>query len=266
MNCQNRKIYGKITLFYLIYIGKLMASREIYYEEGRFSISYEIINPSKETAIVILHGWGSNKEIMRQAFGKRLPNYKHIYIDMPGFGRSSNDMVLETIDYAIIIQRFLNQIHIKADIVMGHSFGGKVATLMDTPHLVLLSSSGILVPKPLTVKLKIAFTKSLKSIGLGGVTNILKSRDVEGMSHTMYQTFKHIVDEKFEDNFSHSKSKALLFWGKDDTATPLWTAKKIDELIPNSTLYPLDGDHFFFLNHSEFISETIERSFKNDIS
>ena len=252
--------------YYLIYIGKLMASREIYYEEKRFTISYEIVNPSKQEAIVILHGWGSNKEIMKKAFGTTLKKLKHIYIDMPGFGKSSNDMVLETRDYAIIIQRFLNQIHTKAYIIMGHSFGGKVATLMDSPNLVLLSSSGILVPKPIKVKFKIAMSKTLKALGLKGFTNIFRSSDVKGMNHNMYQTFKHIVDEKFEDNFKNSHSQAILFWGKYDTATPLWTATKIEELLPHSKLYTLDGDHFFFLKYSKFISDTITRSFLNDIS
>jgi len=243
-----------------------MASREIYYDERRFTISYLIVNPSKQETIIILHGWGSNKEIMKQAFGKKLEKFRHIYIDMPGFGKSNNDMVLETRDYAIILQRFLNQIDTNPYIIMGHSFGGKVATLMDSPNLVLLSSSGILVPKPLTIKLKIAMSKGLKYLGLKGFTNIFRSNDVKGMSHNMYQTFKNIVDEEFEDNFKHSSSEAILFWGKDDTATPLWTANRIDELLPYSKLYALDGDHFFFLKHSQFISDTITRRFLNDIS
>jgi len=238
-----------------------MASREIYYREERFTISYEIVNPSKQEAIVILHGWGSNKDIMKKAFGSTLPRFKHIYIDMPGFGKSSNDMILETKEYAIIIDKFLNQIDTKAYIIMGHSFGGKVATLMDSPNLVLLSSSGILVPKPIKVKFKIAMSKTLKVLGLQIFTNIFRSSDVEGMNNNMYQTFKNVVDEDFEDNFKNSNSQAILFWGKEDTATPLWTANKIEKMISGSKLYALNGDHFFFLKHNKFISDTITRSF-----
>ena len=60
------------------------------------------------------------------------------------------------------------------------------------------------------------------------------------MSHEMYETFKNVVDEDFEDSFSASKSKALCFWGKEDTATPLYTGEKIAGLdcqIQNSTLW-----------------------------
>jgi pimeloyl-ACP methyl ester carboxylesterase len=234
-----------------------MASKEIYYKEQSFTLSYELVNQSKEKALLILHGWGSNKEIMKQAFGKTLPEYKHIYLDMPGFGKSNNDMILTTKDYAYIIQLFLDTLKITPTIAMGHSFGGKVATLLNTPCLVLLSSAGVVTEKPWSIKLKIATVKFLKPLGMRFIRDIFKSKDVEGMSHEMYETFKNVVDEDFEEEFSKSKSRALCFWGKEDTATPLYTGEKIAGLIKNSKFYPLDGDHYFFLHHRDFIAKTI---------
>ena len=76
-----------------------MASKEIRYNDKSFQLSYELVNPTQEEVLLILHGWGSNKEIMKQAFGKTLPHYKHIYLDMPGFGKSNNEMILTTEDY-----------------------------------------------------------------------------------------------------------------------------------------------------------------------
>jgi len=49
----------------------------------------------------------------------------------------------------------------------------------------------------------------------------------------------------------------LLFWGKEDTATPLWSGEKIASLLTKSQFYPLPGDHFFFLKHSNFIAQTL---------
>ncbi len=239
-----------------------MASREIEYKGQVFDIAYELLNPSQKETLLILHGWGSNKEIMRQAFGKHLQEYKHIYIDMPGFGKSSNPIVLETEDYAHIVRLFLDTLGVELQIAMGHSFGGKVATLLDPPSLVLLSSSGVLVPKVWQVRLKIALFKALKPFGLDRLHQLFVSDDAKGMSHEMYETFKNVVNEQFEENFTKVEGKALLFWGKEDSATPLWTAQKIDGLIKDSKLYPLDGDHFFFLKHSQFIAETITSSCK----
>ena len=239
-----------------------MASREIIYQGNQFDLSYEIVNPSQKEVLLILHGWGSSKEIMMQAFGKTLPEYKHIYLDLPGFGKSSNEIVLTTADYATIVKLFLESVGADVKIAMGHSFGGKVSTLLKPPCLVLLSSSGVLVPKPLGVQMKIKLFKLFKSLGFESVRNFFISDDAKGMSQEMYETFKNIVNEPFEEIFSDYSGKGLLFWGKEDTATPLWTAEKIATLMPDSRLYPLDGDHFFFLKHSAFIAQTISTTCK----
>ena len=70
-----------------------MAIKQIKYSNKTFNISYEILNPRCKNTIVFLHGWGSNKEIMKQAFGEFLKDYKHIYIDMPGFGKLSKSLL-----------------------------------------------------------------------------------------------------------------------------------------------------------------------------
>ncbi|MBN2825114.1 MAG: alpha/beta hydrolase [Campylobacterales bacterium] len=239
-----------------------MALKEIEYKNQHFQISYEIVNPAQTMNFIVLHGWGSNKNIMKQAFGKTLPHCKHIYIDMPGFGNSTNETVLTTHDYANIIQKFLDTLHASSDIAMGHSFGGKVATLLNPSTLVLLSSSGILVPKPFKVRAKIALFKLLKPLGFSKLRNIFVSNDAKGMNQAMYETFKNVVNEDFEANFGAFANQALLFWGIDDTATPLYTGEKIHSMIESSQFYPLDGDHYFFLHHTPFIAQTIENQIK----
>ncbi len=234
-----------------------MALKEIEYDKKKFKISYNIEGKG-DRAILILHGWGSNKEIMSKNLSPHFKILKQIYIDLPGFGNSPNEHFLKTSDYAKIVKKFLKEINQEVDIVAGHSFGGKVATLMKPNNLVLLSSAGILVPKPLDVKIKIALSKIFKNLGLSKINKIFVANDAKEMNEGMYETFKYVVNEDFEDNFKNYQGKALLFWGKDDTATPLWTGEKINNLISNSKLYPLDGDHFFFVKHSKFIAQTIE--------
>ncbi len=241
-----------------------MAIYDIEYKGKRFELSYAVKNPSAKEAILILHGWGSNKEIMQQAFGRYLGGFKHIYLDMPGFGASPNeDTVLTTHDYAEIVKLFLQAINAEVLVAAGHSFGGKVATLLNPKCLVLLSSAGILVPKPLKIRLKIAIFKALKPFGIAKLRKLFVSADAKEMNQAMYETFKNVVDEPFEKNFANYKGKALLFWGKEDTATPLWTGEKIEKLIDNSKLYPLNGDHYFFLQNAPFISQEIEKNCKD---
>lgn len=235
-----------------------MASKDIKFGGKIYTISYEILNLSSSPAIVFLHGWGANKEIMKKAFGKFLNDFKHVYIDMPGFGASNMHEDLYTKDYAEIMRLFLKEINITPALIVGHSFGGKVATLLKPANLALLSSAGIVTKKPFFVRFKIAIFKILKALGFGFLYKIFATKDVKGMSKQMYETLKNVVNEDFTNKFKEYKGRALIFWGEDDSATPLKSGERIHGLISNSDFHPLKGDHFFFLLHARYISGVID--------
>ncbi len=236
-----------------------MARKEISHDGRRYAIHYDIVNPSASRDFLILHGWGSHKEIMKQAFANYLPQYRHIYVDMPGFGKSATDAVLTTEIYASVLSCFLEAIDARADLVAGHSFGGKVALLLDPKLLILLSSAGIVVPKPVSVRLKIALFKLLKPFGGTRLRKLFASADAREMPQNMYETFKNVVDEDFSDRFAARKGPALLFWGISDTATPLWTGRKIAGLMPQAKLFEMEGDHYFFLKQGGKIADIIAK-------
>lgn len=236
-----------------------MAIREVSISDKKFEISYEILNPKVQKEILFLHGWGANKETMKQAFSPYLNNFRHIYLDLPGFGKSSNEYVLNTNDYAVIVKNFLNDLSLKPLVVVGHSFGGKIATLLAPKLLVLLSSAGIPKQKSLKTKLKIAAAKLFKPILGDSFANFFRTKDAWGLPKNMYETLKNVVDEDFSEIFSKIESKTLIFWGRDDDATPLYCGLKLASLIKNSTFYELDGNHYFFLFHAKQISEIIDQ-------
>ncbi len=238
-----------------------MAIKSIQYNQHTLDISYEIINQKASVDIIILHGWGSNKELMKTSFSKYMSGFRHIYIDLPGFGNSTCNIALKTEDYARIVELLMIHINASKDIIVGHSFGGKVATLLEPKVLVLLSSAGIYIPKPLKVSAKIALFKAIKLFGSERLRDMFVAEDAKTLSEPMYQTFKNVVDEDFTKEFENFQNKALLCWGKEDTATPLHTGKKIESLIKNSTLVEYDSDHYFFMKYAEDISTKIENSF-----
>ncbi|MDN5377363.1 MAG: hypothetical protein PWQ42_659 [Sulfurospirillum sp.] len=239
-----------------------MALKEIVYDGEVYQLSYEILNPTCKDDIVFLHGWGSNKEIMKNAFQNEFDGFRQVYIDLPGFGNSSIVKVIETRDYANIINTFLESLHVQKNIILGHSFGGKVATLLQPQYLVLLSSAGILVPKSLQIRLKIKIFKLFKNILPKSWFKFFASKDVSGMSQLMYEVLKRVVDEDFTSIFSNVKSKTLLFWGEKDSATPLHSGHKIHSLIEKSEFFHYDGDHFFFTKFSKQISKIIKERVK----
>lgn len=235
-----------------------MATKNLIVDNKNFDISYEIVNPTATKDIIFLHGWGSNKDIMKNVFSPYLKDFRHIYIDLPGFGRSLNNYVLTTKDYAKIVDEFLNLISSSKDVIAGHSYGGKVATLLNPKNLVLLSSAGILEEKSFDVKAKIFFAKVFNVLGLRVITKRFRSKDVNTMSENMYATFKNVLNEDFSSYFSNFSNNALVFWGEKDTATSLESGKKMASLLKKSTFTSYDGDHFFFVQNAKNISERIE--------
>lgn len=234
-----------------------MAVKEIKYGGKIYRISYETANPANKDVALFLHGWGANKEIMKKAFGAYFKDLRHVYVDMPGFGASSMHGALATKDYAKIMKSFLDELGANPKIIFGHSFGGKVATLLNPQYLALLSSAGIVAKKPLWVRFKIALFKFLKLFGLGFLYKFFATKDVKGMSKTMYETLKNVVDEDFSSKFADFGGRAFIFWGEEDKATPLKSGERVSRLIKNSEFHVLKGDHFFFLLHARYIDGVV---------
>jgi len=238
-----------------------MALKSFQHDQHTYSIAYEIVNPTAKHDIIILHGWGSSKEIMKQAFEPYMGRFRHIYIDLPGFGGSINHTVLDTTEYARILEAFFELIAAKKEIIVGHSFGGKVATLLNPDLLVLLSSAGISVPKPLKIKMKIKLTKFANALGIKKLGKLFRAKDAKALNTLMYETFKKVVDEDFTDEFKSFHNKALICWGEDDTATPLLSGQKISNLIDKNRFTVYQGDHFFFINRAKSIASEIEEEY-----
>lgn len=236
-----------------------MAVKSFFYKGNALSLSYEILNPNGTIDILFLHGWGSSKTLMKQAFGKTLPNFRHIYVDLPGFGGSSPLDALTTADYAAIMAQLIEELGLQKKVILGHSFGGKVATLLNPQLLVLVASAGILVPKSLKIRVKIALFKLLKITGLTSLRRFFVAPDAQGMSEGMYQTFKNVVNEDFSATFKAFSHRALLCFGDADTATPLWAGEKIAQLIPNSRLVTYHGDHYFLFKEGASIAAEIDK-------
>lgn len=222
--------------------------------------------------IVFLHGWGSNSTLW---FSSTLPliehGYRLIFVDLPGFGKSQNPrQSLHLEDYAKTISRFIQKLEITNPIVVGHSFGGKVATriasrkMIPLHGLVLVDASGLAHTSRLT-KTKIQIAKTIGPLFRlpilkdfkAGLLRLSGSDDYVAFP-ALKETFVNIIREHVEDELSHINTSTLVVWGANDSNsyTPVHDAAVFHKKIVNSGLHIIkSAGHYVFLDQpNEFLN------------
>ena len=96
------------------------------------------IIPEKKT-LLILHGWGSNSDRwveVAQDIIEKNSNLRIIAPDLPGFGKSDAlQTPWNTNQYIEWIDELISQLELKDFYLMGHSFGGALASKLAVKHV-----------------------------------------------------------------------------------------------------------------------------------
>ncbi|NCA93027.1 alpha/beta hydrolase, partial [bacterium] len=195
--------------------------------------------------IIFLHGWGGSVASFFGA-GKDLSKYFRItLLDFYGFGDTphpNKELFLD--DYVSSVIEIIDYYKMSNVILVGHSFGGRVAIKIAAKHgyllekIVLVDSAGILPRRGLKYYFKIYFHKLCKKIGikhLGG------SKDYRALPAIMKQTFKNIVNEDLLPLVKKITLPTLLIWGDKDKETPIYMAKLMHKNIIGSGLIIFRG-------------------------
>lgn len=218
--------------------------------------------------IVFLHGWGADSRSfvwLKDYFD----NFSLIFVDFAGFGASPEpDYPYSVGDYAIELGNLLGSFEIENLVLVGHSFGGRVAIkfafLFQNEYqnlkLCLVDSAGIRPRKSLVKFLKIRRFKRLKAKAkkhpeLKAKLDKMGSSDYKVLSDVMKQTFVKVVNEDLSSEAKYIRCKTCIVWGDRDKETKLYMAKKLNKLIKNSSLHVILGaGHFSFIeNKQEFL-------------
>ena len=207
--------------------------------------------------ILLLHGWGQNIEMMKM-LGDNFSNRCRITIlDFPGFGQSSEPKEAWSIDdYSNMLEMFVREVGIKKPIIMGHSFGGRVAIRYSAHNpiekLVLFGSPCIRVDEELPLSTKIL--KGLKKLpGMNALGEYMKkyigSRDYKAASPVMRQTLVNVVNEDLSEYAKDIEEPTLLIWGEYDEEAPVEEAKMLEGIMIDAALIILPGTHYAYLEN-----------------
>ena len=216
--------------------------------------------------ILLLHGWGQNIEMMKPIGDNFSDKCRITILDFPGFGQSDEPKEAWTIDdYSNMLEEFVKKLGIKKPMVMGHSFGGRVAINFSSVYnervkkLLLVDSAGI---RPrFSVKKFIAVLRYRIAKRLGKNTDSFGSPDYKALSPLMRKTFVNIVNQNALPSLKNITAQTLIINGEHDDQTPLYMAKKLHKHIKNSALIIFENcGHFAYLeDYLKFIA--VSKSF-----
>ena len=221
------------------------------------NLSINYIQYGEGNDIVLLHGWGQNIEMMRPIGDNFQDRFRITILDFPGFGESEEPKEAWTIeDYELMLEEFLKNVNVKKPIVIGHSFGGRVAIRYSARNpiskLVLFGSPCIRIQEELSLGVKIL--KKLKTLpGLNDLGEYMKqfigSRDYKAASPIMRQTLVNVVNEDLSKFAREIEEPTLLIWGTNDTEAPLNEAKELEKIMLDAALITLPGTHYAYLEN-----------------
>lgn len=233
------------------------------FEYKNIKINYKEYGKKGEEAIVYLHGWGQNIQMMEPIANPFVKTNHIVIIDLPGFGKSEEPIeVWELEDYVDMIHELLESLKIKKPNLVGHSFGGKLSLIYgikyDPKRLVLLASPYQVKIKELSKKQKLL--RKLKNVPLlSGLAEMAKkhmgSTDYRNASPKMREILVKHVNTDISDKVGKIKCPTLLIWGTADEAVPYADAVELEKLIKDAGLVTYEGcTHYAYL---ERLQQTI---------
>jgi pimeloyl-ACP methyl ester carboxylesterase len=220
---------------------------------GNLYYSLHCERGTENPPLVLIHG-AAGTHLYWPPEIRRLSGYCVYAIDLPGHGKSSTLDGQQTIaDYAGYLVQWLESIHIRRAVFVGHSMGGAIALnlAMDHPEYVvglgLISSGARLRVHPELLKYAADRTTYLKAADLLVSCSFSSStppRLVELASKRLLETRQSVFSgdlracDRFDviDRLSALAQPTLVVCGEEDQMTPVRFAQFLANTMPAAQL------------------------------
>ena len=213
-------------------------------------------------SIVILHGWrksGTDYSQIKKIFEQK--GYSVFAPDLPGFGKEPiGRKVMRIDDYVLFVKTYFKNHHISQAVLIGHSFGGRVAAKFtsENPGLVshLIVTGAPLIKQPLSFKkMLIMLPAKAGKLVLDKVPVIAKNArkvlyymlgewDYYKATPEIKETFKAVIAEDLVGVLPKISVPTLVLWGEKDTFVSTRIGKQISKNVKNATYKEIpDASH-----------------------
>ena len=240
-------------------------------------VHYEI-KGRKGKPVILLHGWGQNIEMMDYIAEFLKSHFKIYNLDLPGFGESDDPPTPFSVeDYSIFLKNFADSFKIENPIIIGHSFGCRIAIHYAYKNpvykMVLTGAAGIRDKRTLKYYFKTySYKLGKKLMNAGFFKNKLAelqknagSEDYKNSSGVMRTTFVKVVNDDVTPLLKNISTETLLVFGECDEATPVSKGKKMEKLMQNATLVIFEGDdHYAYFHQGDRFNRVLEAFLKED--
>lgn len=230
-----------------------------------------------ERSALLLHGWMCSAQLMQNVRAELEGHMRVAAIDFPGHGRQGKSAPPPepwgVPEYMEMTAAVIDRLHLAPCDIVAHSFGARVAILLAATYpervgrMILTGAAGIKKPKTGGASARQRLYKGLRgAVNLAERTHLFGSLpekgrerlvqafgspDYRALSPEMRKTFVKVISLDLTDQLERIKAPTLLYWGAQDTETPLWMARVMEERIPDAGLVVEEGaGHFAYLEHS----------------
>lgn len=200
-----------------------------------------------------LHGWGRD----RHDFDRVLEGMDAISLDLPGFGASPPpDRVMGAAGYAQAVGAVLDELA-GPTVVVGHSFGGRVATVLaaarpDRVAGLVLTGAPLLFPSPedgrrsrVSFVYRLARWAHRRGLISGERMEAERRRrgsaDYRAARGVMREVLVTVINESYEEELAGLSCPVRLLWGADDREVPVSVARRVVTLCPDARLEIVEG-------------------------
>ncbi|GAB4393954.1 MAG: hypothetical protein Tsb005_14450 [Gammaproteobacteria bacterium] len=206
------------------------------------------INQEESIRIIMLPGWQETNKIFLPLVND-LNNYELVIFDLPGFGESLPPTKrLGSYGYAELIAQKIYTMTPKPTVILGHSFGTRIAMQMAVNSnlpiigLVLLAATGIIKERNFSYRYRAFIIGILNKLNKNKNSKIRKIilNCLLGVEYRQLKKMRHIMEEIHVEDltelFPQVKQRSILIHGQYDKHTPPKLGEKISNLMPFAKL------------------------------
>ena len=224
--------------------------------------------------LLLLHGWGCSAEMMSGVQDAFTPRMRTVAVDFPGHGKLGKadppPAPWGVPEYAEMTREVIGVTGIAPCDIIAHSFGCRVALYLAAKHpelvgkMILTGAAGIRKPLNRRLQGRQKMYRTLRALADGAekahlfgelpgkfkesLVQRFGSADYAALTPDMRATFNKVISEDLTPLLKEVRASTLLYWGANDTETPLWMGKKMAEEIGDAGLVIEEGaGHFAFL-------------------